>query len=598
MRLLSHFIKVYPGQTALMLLALLLAGVAEGVSLSALLPLVTVALEREKGGEAVSGPELADTGGGFEQTVRDVLLGLGITPTIGVLLAIIVVGITLKNGLVLLARKQIGYTAARVTTDLRLSLLRALLDSRWAHFLRQPVGRLANSMATESMRAAEAYVHGTTLIARLIEASVYTVIALLVSWQATLAALGAGVIVLFVTHALVKMSRTAGKRQTKLMISLLSRLTDTLQSVKPLKAMAREELAGTVLESETSKLNRALRKEVFSKALMNSGQNTLVVGVVALGMYVAFVHFDMGLATLMVLVVLLGRLLGQIGSVQRWYQKMVTSESAFWSLQGVIEEAKLARETSTGSRSPALESEIRLDRIGFAYREKPVLKELSLTIPSGGLTTLVGPSGAGKTTVVDLVTGLHSPQSGTVLLDQTSLAEIDLKAWRRMIGYVPQENLLLHDTIYNNVTLSDPALTQDDVDYALRAAGAWDFVQDMPEGMFSLVGERGAQLSGGQRQRIMIARALAHRPKLLILDEATSALDPRSEQAICETLGKLRGEHTILAISHQPALVNAADRVYRLQQGIAQLVSKEECEAAIAEDSEPPLAGEASSASS
>jgi ATP-binding cassette subfamily C protein len=140
-----------------------------------------------------------------------------------------------------------------------------------------------------------------------------------------------------------------------------------------------------------------------------------------------------------------------------------------------------------------------------------------------------------------------------------------------MIGYVPQENLLLHDTVAANVTLGYAELGAADVEYALRAAGAWDFVSGLPEGIHTVVGERGTRFSGGQRQRIMIARALAHRPKLLILDEATASLDPATEAALCETLAALRGEITVLAISHQRALVDAADRVYRVEKGSAEL---------------------------
>ena len=185
------------------------------------------------------------------------------------------------------------------------------------------------------------------------------------------------------------------------------------------------------------------------------------------------------------------------------------------------------------------------------------------------------PSGAGKTTIVDLVTGLLKPQGGEIVIDYLPLQQMDLKAWRKMIGYVPQENLLLHDSILNNVTLGDPELNKADAEYALRAAGAWQFVTALEQGMETNVGERGTRLSGGQRQRIMIARALAHRPRLLILDEATSALDTDSTKEICKTLWALRGKLTILAITHQPALVEIADRVYRLQEGVATLVTEQ-----------------------
>ena len=175
--------------------------------------------------------------------------------------------------------------------------------------------------------------------------------------------------------------------------------------------------------------------------------------------------------------------------------------------------------------------------------------------------------------MVDLVTALLRPQEGEIWIDDLPLQRVDWRAWRRMIGYVPQDTLLLHDTVANNVTLGDPELTRADAEAALRAAGIWDLVSGLPEGLDTVVGERGGKLSGGQRQRVAIARALAHKPRLLILDEATSALDPETEAAICRTLEALRGDLTIIAISHQSPLVDVADRVYRMGDGTASLVA-------------------------
>ncbi|MEK7843338.1 MAG: ATP-binding cassette domain-containing protein, partial [Pseudomonadota bacterium] len=164
------------------------------------------------------------------------------------------------------------------------------------------------------------------------------------------------------------------------------------------------------------------------------------------------------------------------------------------------------------------------------------------------------------------------PKSGEILVDGVSLREINLHHWRHMIGYVSQDTILLHDTILNNVLIGAPALTQADAEQALRQAGAWDFVSALPEGMQTVVGERGGLLSGGQRQRIAIARALAHRPLFLLLDEPTSALDPDSERIICETLQRLAQSLTVIAVSHQPAVINAAGRIFVLSKGKAELL--------------------------
>jgi ATP-binding cassette subfamily C protein len=560
MKLFLAFSRAYPAQSALVLGALVLAGAFEGVGLTTLLPL----LSRSADASSATGPGSA---------VTRYLAAVGLTPTIGVLLCIVVAGMILKSVLVLAANKRVGYTVARVATDLRLEFIRSLLGARWEYYLRQPVGALSNSLATEATRGAESYLYGATVIALGIQATVYSIVALLVSWRATLVALAAGVLFIFALNRLVHVSRRAGARQTKLLRSLLARLADNLQSVKPLKAMARENLANVLLEGDTTQLNRALQKDVYSKEALRALQEPMLAILIGSGLYVALVQFGMSLASVMLLAFLLVRVLLYMSRMQREYQRMVTCESAYWSMRAAIEGAKSESENPPDGVAPVLSRAIRFEGVGFRYRDHWVLRNVSLAMPAGGITAIVGASGAGKTTVIDLVTALLRPQEGEVFIDDLPLQHVDWRAWRRMVGYVPQDTVLLHDTIRNNVTLGDPELTESDAVSALRAAGIWDVVAAMPEGLETIVGERGGKLSGGQRQRVAIARALAHRPRVLILDEATSALDPETEAAICRTLEQLRGELTIVAISHQSPLVEVADRVYRMADGTARLLA-------------------------
>ncbi len=396
---------------------------------------------------------------------------------------------------------------------------------------------------------------------------IYGTMAFLVSWKVALISLTAGLAIMFILRRFVHKARKAGFRQTDLMKSMIALLTDTLQSIKPLRAMARENLSEFMLEKKTHGLNKALQKQVLNKELLKAFQELLAMLFLAAGFYVLMIFWQMPLASVMVLAFLVARLLKQFNKVQERYQEMVICESAYWSIKDTINDMVQERETLEGSRKPNFEREICLKNVDFAYDKNQVLHDISLRFPAGRITAITGSSGSGKTTIVDLIIGLLRPQQGEVWIDDLPLAQVDLKSWRRMIGYIPQETILLHDTVMNNISLGDPQLTEQDVKGALQAAGAWDFVAGMPLGMHSLVGERGGKLSGGQRQRIVIARAIVHKPKLLILDEATSALDPQSEAEVCETLRQLRGELTILAISHQTALAKIADKTYRIKNG-------------------------------
>ena len=574
MRLMASFFRAYPGRTSIMLIALLLSGVAEGIGLSALLPLLNIAL----GADATSAltgvamPPQSD----FERSVLDMFARIGIAPTLGNMLLVIVAGVALKSAFLLVAQRQVGYTAAQVATDLRLEMLRAIMLSKWEYFLHQPIGKLTNALATEAQRSSASFVNGATAITFLIQALIYGGIAFALSWRASLVAIVAGTLVIGLSHFLVRITRRAGKRQTRLLTSLMSNLTDTLQSVKPLKAMSREHLADQVLAHDANRLNKALRRQVLSGALLDSGQELMFTGFICLGVYAAIGKYQMDLAMVMVLVVALGRAFTFFGKVQKQYQKLAQGESAYWSLRDSIAAANEAQEAMDGGATPTIERGIRFDQVGFDYDQHPVFRDLSLNIEAGALTTLVGPSGSGKTTIIDLTIALLRPQRGTIWLDDTPMKEIDIKQWRGMIGYVPQDTVLLHDTVAHNITLGDPSLTQQDTERALRAAGAWEFVNQLAQGTDTVVGERGGKLSGGQRQRIVIARALVNKPRLLILDEATSALDPESEAAVRQTMEHLKGQLTILAISHNRAMVQAADYVYQMEAGGARLLNEQD----------------------
>jgi ATP-binding cassette subfamily C protein len=570
MRLIITFFKRYPGQSIVALVAMLFAGIAEGFGFSMLLPLLGLAIN------SPSGPGVAASQS--QSTLEQLIVGffdtVGMHPTIGVLLTIFVMSILLKAILVLLANKRLGYMVSQVATDLRLELIRALFATRWEYYVHQRIGRFTNAFATEAARSADAYLFGIRMIALLLHAVVYTAISLMLAWQETIITLGAGVIILYVLRRLVTRAKKAGKRQTKLLKSLLALLTDTLQSIKPLKAMARENMAVLVLQKETKLLNKALRKQVFSKEALRALQEPLITIFFALGLYVAMIRWQIPLATVIIMVFMLVKILKTLQKAQKEHQSMVIAESAYWSLLSKIKETENEQEDNIGILEPSFIDSVSLQGVSFSYDKKPVLKNTSLTFPKGSFSAIIGPSGAGKTTIVDLITGLLLPQEGRVFIDEIDLAKVNLKAWRQMIGYVPQETLLLHDTVLVNVTLGDVKFTEKDVELALRDAGAWDFVSEMADGVHTVVGERGSRFSGGQRQRITIARALVHKPQLLILDEATSALDPASEVDICQALSRLRGKLTILAISHQTAILDAADRAYRLEKGIAQFMDK------------------------
>ena len=208
------------------------------------------------------------------------------------------------------------------------------------------------------------------------------------------------------------------------------------------------------------------------------------------------------------------------------------------------------------------------EHVSFSYPGKPpVLSDISLSIQKGAFYALIGKSGAGKTTVVDLMLKLLQPSSGQILLDQVPVNDIAPSAWHAKVGYVAQEPFLINGTVEENIRFYDDRVTDTDIEFAVSAAGLSSVIAKLPAGIKSAVGERGNALSGGERQRVALARVLARRPELLILDEPTSALDASAEMVIRDALLELRGAITIVIIAHKIDTVRAADRVVVISDG-------------------------------
>lgn len=570
MRMLIKFSRAYGWRTVLVASCLLLSGFIEGLGLSVLLPLLAVAFPNVDGG---SGTSIMGKGSKLERLVSDFFHAMGLSASLENMLIVVFICVASKSIISFVAKRQVGFTVARVGTDLRKRIMRALLCARWDQYIRHPLGEIANAMAFEADQASKAYHCAVLMVAEFIQFIVYTFTATLISWKATVLALVVGVASITVLHRFIRKARWAGVKQTAVSKTLLQLMTETILCIKPLKVMAREDLADYMFDCNLQRLNSAHQKRVTSKEMLKAFQEPILFIFLGFGIYMTLVVWRIPVPQMMMLVFLISNLLKQLSKVQERYQEAVTYESSYWSIQKLVGGIQQNQEANAGEITlQGLKEGIEFIDVGFRYDEQPVLSNLSLLILPGQITAITGASGAGKSTIMDLLAGLIQPCQGEIRVDRYPLSALDLRNWRKKIGYVPQETILLHDTIYNNITLGSSKLSESQVLSALELAGAWGFVQELPGQMQYVVGERGGALSGGQRQRVSIARALVNRPEVLLLDEPTSALDPASQKAVCETLRKLSGTLTMLVISHQPSLLRIADRVYHLNGLMAEAI--------------------------
>jgi ATP-binding cassette subfamily C protein len=555
LRMLAAFVRRYPASSMGALAAVFVASLFEGLGMSMLLSMLSVATD-ETG--APTSPQ---------RFAMSALSEMGITPTAFNLLLAGCVLISLRGAMSLLATRQVGYTVARIATDLRLMLIRTTMQARWKHYLDQSVGGLSNAIATEAQRASETFQLGAEMTAMAMTSIVYLIVAFAISPVAGIGAAIAGSLLVLALRVLMRKARRAGQRQTTLQKSLLTLIGAQFAAAKPLKAMGREDHVDALLTDETRQLQRALRKQVISKGALTALQEVMMFILAAAGIYVGSTQLDIPMAELVVMLVLLVRVMNYLAKGQKAYQQLVIQESAYWSAMDAIEAARAAEESRGGSRPATFERGISLDAVSFSHDGRQrILDDVSLELPARGLTVIVGPSGSGKTTLLDLVVGLREPDAGKVRIDGVPLPELDLRSWRRQIGYVPQESVMVDESVAHNLTLGEQ-IPHERVREVLGEAGALRFVEAMPEGIHTRVGPGGSRLSGGQRQRLAIARALINDPKLIILDEATSNLDPEAQQAILETVERLKSHKSVLAVAHTDKLERAADSVWRLSEG-------------------------------
>lgn len=544
--------------------ALLIASLGEAVGMATLLPLL----------QFVAGAEDGSSSTRLGTIMNSAFEFLGVSPGLFTLLSIIVIGIWVKSAMMVLAMRQAGYAVAKIAADIRTQFIRSVLKARWEYFAARPVGTFANAMGLESDKAAGTVQAAFKMVAMAIQAIIFLSLALLVSPELTIAAVLTGAVIAVVLRPLVGTTRRAGQKLARYYEALITAITDGLAGIKPLKSMALEGRLGVMLEAQSDELNLNRRKQVLSKELLDNLREPILILFLAPCLFVALIWIEMPLEEIFVLVFLFFRAVNAMSALQGQYQSLASCEDFHRSVLKKIDLANSAEEIHKGTDSFVFMNRVELQGVSFWHGSHQVLNRVTISARRGNLTTISGPSGAGKTTLVDLILGFFAPAEGEILVDSHPLMSLDMKKWRQQIGYVPQDTPLFHDTILQNLGLRDPTISAAVAEKALRLAGVWDFVESLPEGLETVVGERGAKLSGGQRQRIAIARALVREPRLLILDEPTTSLDPDTEQAVCATLLALVDTVTILVVSHQPALIEAADVAYRLDAGKITLLSR------------------------
>ncbi|MBU6952775.1 ABC transporter ATP-binding protein [Hahella sp. HN01] len=542
---------------ALLTTLLFALALVKGIGLLALIPLLT----------------LAGVDAGYELGSQWSWLGskLELNEALIIFIVIIAIHSTLKYfQQTLAARLQ-----TELTVSLRERLTAKILAFSWLRFIQYRASHLAQLLNHEVDRASQISLLLIQLASLSCVLGVYSMVSYLTSPSLTLVALASGAGIYGGARCLNRLSLRNGDEGKALRQAYFSAVSEYMQGMKVVKAFKQERRTGGDLEEKSRRLGETLLRFKKISALVALYYEVLIA-VCVVGLCYFFIRWvKLPAAEFIVLLFLFSRFAPILKDISYRYQQILNILPSYIEVVGIlnsdadesVSDKNLAVEPIVAMRS------VRLERVSFSYPSTPgkyAFCDFSITLPVNSITAMLGPSGSGKTTAADILSGLAAPSNGQVLIDGKELTEQEIAQWSHSVSYVTQESFLFNKSVRENLLWAAPETEEDELWAALRSVSAEQFVRALPQGIDTLIGERGDLLSGGEKQRLAMARALLRKPSLLILDEVSSALDEENETVIIEAICELKKMTTVLIITHRKALLSCADFVVHMESGEVQ----------------------------
>lgn len=542
--------------------ALLVGGgaVLEGVGIVLLVPLLATLFEVSAGtGHMASGlmVVMAALAPGLDPAARLALL-------LGLFLLLFMVRMAvlwLRDAQ--LASLQIGFVEHQ-----RVVVARLLARARWGALAKIGHGRINHLMSNDIIRCGAGVHFLLQSSTSAVMVGVQTLLAFLLSPALMLFAVGLMGAGAFALSRLLKRSHESGRKVTVSNLAIMEEIGRFLSGMKLARSQNLEGAFVAAFERELQTTTDQQMAFLRQQSLMRGLWSLLAASVAMATVLLGFAVLHLAAPVLLTLLVVLNRISGPAAQIQLGLQQIAYSLSAWEATRALQEElAKAAPAASSASAGPPLRGIIQLDDVTYAHESGAGALGVSLAIAPGEMVGIGGASGAGKTTLADILSGLVSPQKGAIRVGGEALTEAAAARWRSQVAYVAQDPVMFNDTVRANLLWARPGAGPDELDAVLAVAGADAVLARLPHGLDSVVGERGGLISGGERQRLALARALLRRPHLLILDEATNAIDVAGERELLNQLKALSPRPAIVMIAHRAESLAVCDRILVMEQG-------------------------------
>jgi len=479
-----------------------------------------------------------------------------------------------KNLVLYLKNMAAGIMENRLIRDLRNDLFSHIQSLSLTYFDKQKSAHISSIVLNDVTAVRRAFTVGIQkAVVEPINLAVFITMLFIISWQLSLLAIPLIPLAALFTTRLGRSLRKRARRTTEQIAGVMNVLQETLRGIRIVKAFVREKEEIRRFHEENQQYYHLVFRR-FSLKNINTPINEMIgvfMGVILLwvGGQQVLLGRGVGPEEFMSYIIFLFAMLQPVrtlGNVNADIQIGLASAERIFKLMDVPPDII---EKSGAKRLTQFAEAIRFDTVTFTYEDsgKPALYNVNATIKLGEVVALVGTSGSGKSTFVDLIPRFYEVTRGRITIDGHDIQDVQIHSLRRLIGMVTQETLLFNTTVWDNIIYGDPLATEAQVRMAAEAAHAWEFIKELPQGLDTVIGEQGAKLSGGQRQRLAIARALLKNPPILILDEATSALDTESEKLVQAAIDELMQNRTVIVIAHRLSTIQRANRIIVLEQG-------------------------------
>lgn len=537
---------------------ILLGGLAEGVGLVLLVPLL----------------QTLDSSAGADRSWSSWLDAafrlVGIRPGLVGLLGLFMLLVIARSFLLQLRNLVLYELKLDLIREARVRLYSAIARAGWPFLRQNRRSDYLTALTSETDRLDQAVHFALETPSRAVMIGAHVIAACAIAPGLSLGALSTGFLLAWLVRGRLLESLRIGAMLSRAYKEFYHEISEFLAGLEITKSLVAEERYIAAFASRIDDVNRQLASYVSAQSKARLFQEIAGAFAVALFVWIGAEALGLPSSEVLALVLIFYRLLPLVLGLQQSLQQLLHMSSAVRAVADLLAKCDAAREQVDLREAPItrLRVGVRVENIGFRHRAEhfETLNDLDLQLPANSLTVLIGPSGAGKTTLLQLLAGLLRPDRGRIVIDERELTGALVPAWRRSISYVSQDPFLFHDTIRANLLIADPAASESELYDALHAAGA-DFVRDLPQGLDTIVGDRGFRFSGGERQRLALARALSRRPALLVLDEPTSSLDEQSERKVLMQIEALRGRVTMIMATHRPERVRCADQVLCLRNG-------------------------------